>query len=67
MTDVPPEEPEEYEPDEATPEESEVADPEEYEPDEPQAAVSEETGTVYDRTGEPEVTPEDTQPVQDES
>ena len=61
MTDL---NPEEYEPDELTSEVSEEGDPEEYEPEESEA-VSPETGTVYDRTGEPETTPEDEAVVQE--
>lgn len=44
----------------------EEADPEEFETDEA-AAVSEETGTVYDPTGEPELTPHDLEPDAEEA
>ena len=63
MTDVPPEE---YEPDEPPAVDSDEGNPEEYEPDEPDAAFSAETGTLYDRTGEPETVPEDVE-IEDES
>ena len=54
MTDVPPEDAAE------TPEQPDGQDPEEYEPDESTAAVSPDTGTVYEGEGEPASTPQDT-------
>ena len=55
MTDLPPEDLV----DELDSEGPDIPDPEEYEPDERTRAVSPETGTVYDETGEPENTPQD--------
>jgi hypothetical protein len=54
MTEVPPEDLAE-----ATPEQPDGQDPEEYEPDESTAAVSPDTGTVYEGEGEPASTPHD--------
>lgn len=55
MSEVPPEDLV----DELEPVGPDVPDPEEYEPDEQARAVSPDTGTVYDETGEPEITPQD--------
>ncbi len=46
---------------------AEEPDPEEFEADETEAAISEETGTVYDTTGEPEATPHDLETDVDET
>lgn len=63
MTDVTAEE---YEPDEPRAADTDEGNPEEYAPEEPDAVLSAETGTLYDRTGEPETVPEDVE-IEDES
>ena len=48
------------------PAEAERPDPEEYEPDETTRGVSAATGTIYGETGEPEATPHDLAPAEEE-
>ncbi|MCW2767087.1 MAG: hypothetical protein JWO11_3046 [Nocardioides sp.] len=66
MTDVPPEVPlDDLAEDLAEDQADHPADPEEYEADEA-VVVSPDTGTVYDETGEPALTPHDVTPVDEE-